>query len=245
MFLLEVLDLAILLLALWTLMLRMSCCRTRTEGSDYDLQPHLAVPQIACKHPEHQDKLVEILVDMSYLPDITRPGDEGREEPLILHNMTMWKDLPLLGWEIRRHWDYGVPLPDIKTKTTGGRETAISRTVNLNRFVALLVATVEPIFVPDAWFALVTLRTALEIPWVLGAEIHEWDDGYQSGPLVGAPGRGGPLWKGKPGFCKERWRLWRERFGETAGKEDESEHVRRVAAEAELMMKEIEAGDVE
>jgi hypothetical protein len=53
------------------------------------------------------------------------------------------------------------------------------------------------------------------------------------------------LWKGKHGFCKERWKLWRDRFGEAARKEDESEQVRRVAREAELMMKEIENGHVE
>ena len=55
----------------------------------------------------------------------------------------------------------------------------------------------------------------------------------------------GPLWKGKHGFSRDRWKFWRGRFGETAKKEDEPEHVKRVAREAELMMKEIEAGDVE
>jgi hypothetical protein len=80
---------------------------------------------------------------------------------------------------------------------------------------------------------------------VLGVEIYEWDEEYESGCVVGAPGSGGLLWKGKHSFCKERWKLWRDRFGEAARKEDESEQVRRVAREVELMMKEIETGHVE
>jgi hypothetical protein len=219
--------------------------------------------QIACKDPGHQDKLVDILVDMSHLPDVTRPSDHGHDEPLILHGKQVWKDLPMLDWEIRRHWDYSIPAPG--TRTPEERENAISRTINVNRFLALLVATEEP-FEWGSLFALATLRMALETPWehmaledplvalipaaaawieVLGAEIYEWDEEYESGRLIGAPGSGGPLWKGKHGFCKERWKLWRERFGEAARKEDESEHVRRVAREAELMMKEIETGHVE
>ena len=276
---------------------------TRTEGSDYDLRPHLEVlhdlftgnihtPEAAAKlasaalsldasleaqlgqlwhlilkiaynSPEHQDKLVSILADMSHLPDIMTPGDNGQNEPLILHDMRVWRDLPLLGWEIRRHWDDSIPLPSTDRVK---REAAILKTINVNRFVALLVATDEPVFMADSWFALVTLRVALETPWehmradepleawipaaavwiqVLGTEIYEWDDEYESGRLIGAPGRGGPLWKGKHGFSKDRWKFWRGRFGEIGKKENEPEHVKRVAREAELMMKEIEAGDVE
>lgn len=272
---------------------------TRTEGSDYDLEPHRAVLhdlftgrihspeaaiklgsaalaldgsleaqlgqlwhlilQIACKNPETQDKLVDLLVDMSHLPGATE-----QDKPLVLYDMHVWKDLPLLGWEIRRYWDDFIPPPG--SKQPEEREAAISRTVNVNRFVALLVATDEPIFLAYSWYALVTLRIALETPWVhvqadepleawipaaaawievLGAEIYEWDGDYGSARLAGASGGGGLLWKGRHGFSKERWKLWRERFGETARKEDEPEQVKKVAEEAELMMKEIEGGDVE
>jgi hypothetical protein len=44
------------------------------------------------------------------------------------------------------------------------RNAAILRTVNVNHFVTLLVATDEPIFLVNSWFALVTLRIALETP---------------------------------------------------------------------------------
>jgi hypothetical protein len=80
---------------------------------------------------------------------------------------------------------------------------------------------------------------------VLGVEIYEWDEEYKLGHLASALGSGGPLWKGKHSFLKERWTFWRERFSETARKEDKLEHVRRVTEEAGLMMKEIKVGYVE
>ncbi|KAL5344013.1 hypothetical protein BJX70DRAFT_393435 [Aspergillus crustosus] len=203
--------------------------------------------RIAREKPEHHDKVVDILVDMSHLPDVAIPNGDGQgDEPLTLHDMVVWRDLPLLGWEIRRHWDYSIPPPGTKTPTE--REAAIARMVNVNHFVAFLVATDEPVFLAHWWFALVTLREALETPWahmradepleawipaaaawieVLGAEIYEWDEVYESGPLVGAKGRGGPLWKA------------------STASEDELEHVRRIAGEAEVIMREIEDGNVE
>lgn len=129
------------------------------------------------------------------------------------------------------------------------------------------MATQEPVF-NYSWFALVTFRGALETPlkqlppdapldtyipaaaaWIeiLGVEIYEWDEEFEHGPLVGARGKGGPLWKGEHGFCKGRWVLWRERFGEMARMEGVpglGEQARVTAREAELVMREIEDGDV-
>lgn len=129
------------------------------------------------------------------------------------------------------------------------------------------MATEEPVF-NYSWFALITFCGALATPpkqlppkaplgayipaaaaWieVLGVVIYEWDEEFKRGPLVGAPGRGGPLWKGKHAFCKKQWGLWRERFGEVARMEDVpglGEQARTAAREAEQMMKEIENGDV-
>ncbi|OJJ97761.1 hypothetical protein ASPACDRAFT_62727 [Aspergillus aculeatus ATCC 16872] len=223
---------------------------------------------LAIQNPAHQDKLVSLLTALSHLPDATAPRadeDEDAKSPLTVHDMRVWQDLPMLGWEIRHRWNDSVPAPSSTpgTKETEERAAAIARIVNVNRFVARLVATHEPVFRPHAWFALVTLRRALETPWermspedplaawvpaaavwveVLGAEIYGWEEEYAAGPGVGARGRGGPLWKGKHGFCRERWGLWRERFGEVAGMEGEDEGVRSVAREAERRMKGIEAG---
>ncbi|RAH76751.1 hypothetical protein BO86DRAFT_245989 [Aspergillus japonicus CBS 114.51] len=221
---------------------------------------------LAHQTPTHQAKLVDLLTALSHLPDATTPN-EAEEKPLMIHDMRVWHDLPMLGWELRHRWNDSVPTPTpVHAGTKGAegteRDAAIARIVSVNRFVARLVATHEPVFRPHAWFALVTLRRALETPWaqmgpedppaawvpaaaawieVLGPEIYAWEEEYVAGPAVGAPGRGGPLWQGKHGFCRERWGLWRERFGEVARLEGKDVHVRSVAGRAERRMKEIEA----
>ncbi|KAL2869757.1 DUF3632 domain-containing protein [Aspergillus lucknowensis] len=213
---------------------------------------------LASKSAEQHDKLVDVVVDISELPDAQTP--EGA--PLTLHDMQVWKDLPTLGWMFRDKWNFTINPNDNPEK----KKQSIQRFINMNRFAALLMATDEPVFTSFSWFALVTFREALETPveqlsarelldalipaaaaWIelLGVEIHEWDEEFPSGGKHGAPGRGGPLWSGSHAFSKERWRLWRERFGVVSGLDGVAEEVRKVAGEAEVMMREIEAGDVE
>ncbi|KAJ0415817.1 hypothetical protein BJY00DRAFT_326770 [Aspergillus carlsbadensis] len=233
---------------------------------------------LAAASPTHHDKLVDVLVDISELPDETNPNpnppstssgpsqtDPESGSPLTLHDMRLWRDLPTLGWTFRDEWNFSIT----PNSSAEQRARAISRWVNVNRFAALLMATEEPVFAPYSWFGLVTLRTALETPveemgahgrdaldaWVpaaavwievLGVEIFEWEEEFPGGGGRGAPGRGGPLWSGKHGFCKGRWGLWRGRFGDLARADlGVSEGVRKVAGDAEVMMSEIEAGDVE
>lgn len=206
--------------------------------------------------PEHQDKLVDIVVCFSKLPD--EKADQG--EPLRIDDEKVWKDLPYLDFLFR----YELNGPMVRWD-----QVWISYVTNMNRFMALLMATQEPVF-DYSIFALWALREALEgvpkslerdldppgahIPaaavWIeiLGVEIHDWDEEWESGPCIGARGKGGPLWKGKHGFCKERWELWRRRFGELAnGTEGDEfgEEVRTTAREAEQMMKDIENGNVD
>ncbi|RDW81234.1 DUF3632 domain-containing protein [Aspergillus mulundensis] len=218
----------------------------------------------ACKYPEHQDKLVGVVVDLSQLPS-PAPAEAGAEGPgpLTIYDMQVWKDLPMLGWRFRDSWNISVR----PNSSSEDRQKTISDIINTNKFVALLMATDDPIFASYSWFALITLRSTLETPteqirpaeslealipaaaaWIetLGVEIYKWEEEFESGPKVGARGKGGPLWDGKHGFCKERWELWRKRFGEVARMEGElPEGVKKVAQDAETMMKEIEAGDVE
>ncbi|KAL2846406.1 hypothetical protein BJY01DRAFT_263355 [Aspergillus pseudoustus] len=224
---------------------------------------------LAADSPTHHDKLVDLLVDISELPDATDPATGS---PLTLHDdMQVWKDLPTLGWTFRDEWNFSIN-PNFNSEK---RSRAISRWININRFAALLMATEEAVFASFSWFALVTLRQALETPseqidrarnpieaWVpaaaawievLGVEMYEWDEEFPSGGNRGAPGKGGPLWTGKHEFCKERWALWRGRFGglakgdggEVEGVASVLDSVRKVAGDAEVMMREIEAGDVE
>lgn len=71
---------------------------------------------------------------------------------------------------------------------------------------------------------------------VVGDQMYWWDEEF------GRAGRGGPLWGDrKHGFCEERWKLWRKRFGEIAEMRDGvSEHLKTVAKYAEKRMLEIE-----
>ncbi|KAK3618437.1 hypothetical protein LTR22_026374 [Elasticomyces elasticus] len=139
----------------------------------------------------------------------------------------------------------------------------MSSYVNINAFFAFLEATGIPAL--EHWnVALWTVRPALEFPgiardevvgdaldfsahaaaaWVefVGPEMYQWTDEYAHGPLLGAPGEGGPLWMGKHGYCKERWKLWRMRLGDIAGSLNVDDGIRGVARQAEERMKAIEA----
>lgn len=145
--------------------------------------------------------------------------------------MQVWKDFPMFGWDLRYMWD---ELP-------GGweKEKVITDFVNLNRLTALLTAARESVSDGLAWFALITFRAALEMPpdqnryglssthpfeaYILAAAVwieivgvqmyYEWKD---------ITGKGGPLRKGGQGFREERWRFWREDFGEVARSSDSS-----------------------
>ncbi|KAL4804447.1 hypothetical protein BDV18DRAFT_143177 [Aspergillus unguis] len=216
---------------------------------------------LAYESPEHQDKLVDVVVDLSELPSPDPAAQEEGQEPGTIHDMQVWKDLPILGWRLRDFWNVNVR----SNSSTEDRQKAIGKITNISKFAALLMATDEPIFASFSWFALVTLRSALETPteqmkepleaWVpaaaawietIGVEIYNWDEEFESGPKIGARGKGGPLWDGKHGFCHGRWKLWRERFGEVARMDGELEDgVRKVAGDTETIMKEIESGDVE
>jgi hypothetical protein len=48
----------------------------------------------------------------------------------------------------------------------------------------------------------------------------------------GNPARGGPLWKGKAGFGKERWALWKERLAAVGKMEEISEKTKSISRDA-------------
>jgi hypothetical protein len=117
------------------------------------------------------------------------------------------------------------------------RQTAIDGFVAVNALVATLLDYDERRFRGNRNLALWTFRSALEytpsmpeadaeqeweghvlaaaaIVEIAGEKIQHWDFGFESGPLIGDMGAGGPLWDGKHGFCKGRWELWQTRFFE-------------------------------
>jgi hypothetical protein len=102
-------------------------------------------------------------------------------------------------------------------------------------------------------FILWTMRTALEAPpelrhWrdnpeyyvptaaaciaIAGENIRSCNDDFPAGERTGSPGKGGPLWEGKHGFCEGRWVLWKERFLAVSKEPGVSEHVKAVAMNA-------------
>ena len=218
----------------------------------------------AMKLPKQQGKLVDVLVHLSKLPDAKT--SDGR--PITKYGMQVWKDLPTLGWYLRELLDNVEDFcPCFPHELIGEgkkeQQDVVSEYANLHRFLALLMATKEPVF-NYSWFALIVLREALEVSparriagtsldadvlsaaeWikVLGGEIYQWKEQFSD-----RLGRERDLWKGPPvyGFSKERWTFWRQRFGEVARMDEDElgERARTAAKEAEGMMVEIENREV-
>ena len=106
-------------------------------------------------------------------------------------------------------------------------------------------------------FGLWSLRDALEeeyedgsaldgyIPaaaqWIFyaGSLLYACEDEIVSDPIGGDPYRGGDLWTGKHGFCKERWQFWKVRFEWAAGSDLQLE-TKRIAREAVDVMNKID-----
>ena len=141
-----------------------------------------------------------------------------------------------------------------------GGEQATRTFLNVNKFAAQLLRTDE-MFMSYDWWALVVMREALEYPdlynidrpqpdvliptalaWlsISGPQIYTWDKEFLISPTKGDRGRGGPLWSGQHGFCKERWELWKRRFGELSSSTELSEDLRKLAGECVAKMKEVE-----
>ncbi|KFY67167.1 hypothetical protein V497_00507, partial [Pseudogymnoascus sp. VKM F-4516 (FW-969)] len=113
--------------------------------------------------PEEHDKLVDLLVSLSLLPD----AEDKKGDPILVHGMHVWRDLPMLGWEVNYEWNgYSVP------STPGPeREKIIQRFTNINAFTAHLMSTHRSAFSAFSLFALWTMRSALETP-PLHAPLH-------------------------------------------------------------------------
>src|SRR3954451_7527691 len=93
------------------------------------------VIKCAYEFPEHQTKLVDTLVQLSKLPD----AKLANGDPILLHDMRVWKDLPMLGWQFRDEWN-----PSIPDGPPDQRASAISQMINRDKFTALLMTTKEP-----------------------------------------------------------------------------------------------------
>jgi hypothetical protein len=100
---------------------------------------------------------------------------------------------------------------------------------NINAFAARLTAAAAVDF---SVYGIWAMRSALETPidalpadevpaalqaasaWLqlAGRPMHDSEQRWARSPQHGDPARGGPLYEGPPGFCAERWALWRARL---------------------------------
>ncbi|KAI7082162.1 hypothetical protein KC356_g8578 [Hortaea werneckii] len=218
----------------------------------------------AKEKPDHIQQLVDVLVKIAQLPDAV----DEHGSPLTLYGMQIWHRMPTLSWDLNESEYNGFHIPTDEQRQLlppARRHVSSSELIrqlaNLNILVAMLTKTRLRAF-DFSLFALWTMRAALEIPadkarpdqpleawipaaaaWisVTGDQVFNWDHEYPSGPLEGAPGKGGPLWQGKHGFCHERWQLWRSRF-EYLGTQDQvlDAETRKIAKEAADRMAAIE-----
>lgn len=98
------------------------------------------IVKTACENRDYQVKLVDVLIDLSRLPDITKPNDEkGQSESLLVEGGRVWKDLPLLGPTVRDWWNLDID-PDTAPQE---RQKTTDMVVNLSRFTALLLVTAD------------------------------------------------------------------------------------------------------
>ncbi|KAF2466017.1 uncharacterized protein BDR25DRAFT_378291 [Lindgomyces ingoldianus] len=71
--------------------------------------------------------------------------------------------------------------------------------------------------------------------WVfaLGKALYDKEEDLTpTSPNGGNPAKGGDRWKGRSEFSKERWALWKQRFGDVSKNRDVSEETREIAKEA-------------
>lgn len=78
--------------------------------------------------------------------------------------------------------------------------------------------------------------------WIFhaGELIYGCEEEIAPDPQSGDPYKGGDLWAGKHGFCKERWQLWRQRFDWAAESADLQAETKRAAREAVVAMGKID-----
>lgn len=151
---------------------------------------------------------------------------------------------------------------EIPSDGKNGCQDVIAQFINVNAFAARLASNKALPNLSLSILALWTMRPTLETPiiqlssqdpleaflpaaaaWIkiAGACIYVWREVFPHGHLVGSPGRGGPLWNSEHGFSKERWSLWKRRFGELASSAAVADELRTTAKEAESTMTEIES----
>ncbi|KAM0720933.1 hypothetical protein Q7P37_003218 [Cladosporium fusiforme] len=196
--------------------------------------------------------IADLIFYISHLPPVlTNSGAQ-----LIMNEcLHVWRDCPFLGLSLREEMNN-----DITTEQPA-RQRAIEYYVARNALYAILMNYDESRFHHGSSI-LWTFRDSLEYPlnaprgdggWAMdcyipaaaklveiaGPRISAWHYEYESGPRVGDRGKGGPLWSGMHGFCKERWLFWRKRLFDLAHETQLDNALREEARKAGEIMENI------
>jgi Protein of unknown function (DUF3632) len=73
-----------------------------------------------------------------------------------------------------------------------------------------------------------TLRAAAVWFIFWGKQMRTNDEAFEKGLRTGDPARGGPLYQGPSGYCKERWELWVSRLGALAEEESLEQETKKL-----------------
>jgi hypothetical protein len=84
-----------------------------------------------------------------------------------------------------------------------------------------------------------TLRAAALWIEFCGEHLHPLQQIWEPDARKGDVARGGTLYDGPKGFCKERWELWRERFGVLNQEDGLQEKTKEMLGDAKKKMDEL------
>lgn len=201
-----------------------------------------------------QTKLLDLVRTLKARPDPPLPTQMTipLQQNWMWSSGKLWSELLMIGPATRESWndtprDWGELTP-----------AEIHAWTNVNAFIAKI--TKEGL--ANFWlYAIWAMREALEdgdrtqvaeldavVPaaasWVLvaGEGILKKDEVWKASFTTGDPAGGGRLWKGKKGFCKERFGLWKRGFQVLSQRKDLNSETREISAEAFLRMGDLEIG---
>nr|POF14225.1 hypothetical protein CFP56_03249 [Quercus suber] len=174
-----------------------------------------------------QQRLVDFVLSVAQRPDVQQNDQVSQ-----VQDMTLWRDLPIFGWQLRDSWN--------NAATDDDSAETIQQWINLNAFTARFVASARASSsssstndLPDeSLYAIWTLRSGLEeqqqpsnaalaaaAVWVIHAASALEDFSQQGKVFDGKVAKPGSLFNDEDwrGFTKDRWRTWGQRFSDVQG----------------------------
>lgn len=231
-----------------------------TEGLLWDLWYSIlhTAKRTPWKNAAAQNRLLDLVRALKARPDPPLPTQMTKplEKDWIWSSGDIWSNLVMNGPATRECWN------DSLRGDKAHSPAEIHAWTNINAFVAAI--TKEGL--ADFWlYAIWAMRDALEDEYkgklakftldaempaaavwimVLAEKLWEREEVWESSETKGDPAGGGKLWKGKSGFCKERWAFWKGRFQLLSQRKALRDETREMATEAFEKMESIEKATV-